>query len=64
PASVFEELDEGAQAKPAGDARPAHYSGRVSGGRATLTVAFADTDETAGSYALAFGAEPQLVKCL
>lgn len=52
------EAEEGAAA-----GRPARYKGRVTGGRMTLTVTLADTGEEIGTFSLAHGREPEIVRC-
>jgi hypothetical protein len=43
--------------------RAARYSGRVQGSSMTLSVLLTDSKETMGTFALAQGASPRLVKC-
>jgi len=42
---------------------PARFSGRVEGGRMTLTVALTDTAVTLGPVQLAYGKEPRMGPC-
>jgi len=44
-------------------ARPARYTGRVSGDTMTLTVTLADTQEPVGTFSLGRGRRTRLVKC-
>ena len=46
------------------DAHPARYTGRVEGGRMTLTVGETDTGATVGTFSLRRGAAPQVFRCL
>lgn len=43
---------------------PAVYAGRVDGGKLTLTINLADSDEEVGSFELTHGRTPRLTKCL
>ena len=43
--------------------RPARYSGRLQGTSMTLSVTLTDTSQMVGSFALALGRPPSLVKC-
>ena len=44
-------------------ARPARYTGRVSGDAMTLTVTLTDTQEAVGTFSLGRGQRTRLVKC-
>ena len=46
------------------NARPARYTGWVSGERMTLKVTLTDTNEVLGSYTLIRGRQSRIVKCL
>ncbi len=46
-----------------GELHPARFSGRVVGGRMTLTVALTDTAVTLGPVQLAYGKEPRMGPC-
>jgi len=46
------------------DSHPARYTGHVEGESMTLTVTLTDTQEEFGTFKLAFGASPRVVKCL
>lgn len=45
------------------NARPARYTGTVSGAEMTLTVTLTDTQEEVGTFTLAHGTTPRIVKC-
>ena len=51
---------EGEEPKP----QPARYKGKLKGKTLTLTVILTDSGENAGTFTLALGATPRLVKCL
>lgn len=44
-------------------ARPAHYTGKISGDTMTLTVTLTDKSETVGTFTLMRGSEGQVMKC-
>ena len=56
---IREENGEG----PVAAGRPARYKGRVREGQMTLTVTLADTGEDLGTFSLAHGREPEIVRC-
>lgn len=43
---------------------PAVYAGRVDGGKLTLTITLAGSDEEVGTFELTHGRTPRLTKCL
>ena len=43
---------------------PARYSGKVDGGKLTLTITLAGSDEEVGTFELTHGKTPRLTKCL
>lgn len=43
---------------------PAVYAGRVDGGKLTLTITLASSDEEVGTFELTHGRTPRLTKCL
>jgi hypothetical protein len=43
---------------------PARYTGRIDGGKLTLTITLAGSDEEVGSFELTHGRTPRLTKCL
>jgi hypothetical protein len=50
----------------AGDSQkgePASYTGRINGNTMTLTVTLTDTNETIGTFTLAYGKEGRVMKC-
>jgi hypothetical protein len=44
--------------------QPARYTGRAEGQTLTLTVTLTDTNEVVGTYTVALGQRPRIVKCL
>ena len=46
------------------DQHPAIYSGTTDGKRMTLTVALSDESQPIGTFELALGGQPRVVKCL
>jgi hypothetical protein len=46
------------------DSHPARYAGRVEGKTMTLTVTLTDTKESAGTFSLTYGEQPELTKCM
>ena len=46
------------------DQHPAIYSGTTDGKRMTLTVALSDESQQIGTFELALGGRPSVVKCL
>jgi hypothetical protein len=47
-----------------GNARPAVYTGVVTGKRLTLTVTLTDTNETVGTFTLTQGKQARLFRCM
>ncbi|HZT57829.1 MAG TPA: pilin [Pyrinomonadaceae bacterium] len=45
------------------DSHPARYTGRIKGDTMTLTVTETDTNESVGTFTLAFGQPPRVMKC-
>lgn len=43
---------------------PAVYAGRVDGGKLTLTITLAGSDEEVGAFELTHGRTPRITKCL
>jgi hypothetical protein len=46
------------------DSHPARYAGRVEGKTMTLTVMLTDTKESAGTFSLTYGEQPELTRCM
>jgi hypothetical protein len=46
------------------DSHPARYAGRVEGKTMTLTVTLTDTKESAGTFSLTYGEQPELTRCM
>lgn len=46
------------------DNHPARYAGRVEGKTMTLTVTLTDTKESAGTFSLTYGEQPELTRCM
>lgn len=45
------------------DTHPAQFSGQITGQTMTLTVTESDTKEMVGTFSLAYGQQPRLMKC-
>jgi hypothetical protein len=45
------------------DSHPARFAGQIKGDAMTLTVTETDTNETVGTFTLAYGQQPRLMKC-